>query len=107
MDQEAAPGFDKIEVKIANVPALSHARNLELEVPVSYRVDGSYIKIESFIPTVHLIASKQMPSRDVSQVFGGSTQFALDSATMSNVLYYDGGIGVKSRNNEINHRPKN
>ena len=44
-------------------PALSHARNLELGVPGSYRVDGSYIRIESFISSVSVITSKQRPRK--------------------------------------------
>jgi FKBP12-rapamycin complex-associated protein len=44
-------------------PALYNARGLELGVPGSYRVDGSYIKIEKFIPNVQVITSKQRPRK--------------------------------------------
>jgi len=44
-------------------PALSQARSLELGVPGSYRVDGSYVKIEKFIPNVQVITSKQRPRK--------------------------------------------
>lgn len=44
-------------------PALFNARNLELGVPGSYRVDGSYVKIQRFITDVHVITSKQRPRK--------------------------------------------
>ena len=44
-------------------PALYNARNLELGVPGSYRVDGSYVKIQKFIPDVNVITSKQRPRK--------------------------------------------
>ena len=44
-------------------PALSGATNLELGVPGSYRVDGSYVKIHKFVPKVHVITSKQRPRK--------------------------------------------
>lgn len=46
-------------------PALLQAHNLELGVPGSYRVDGSYVKIERFIPSVQVITSKQRPRKIV------------------------------------------
>jgi FKBP12-rapamycin complex-associated protein len=44
-------------------PALYNARNLELGVPGSYRVDGSYVKIHQFIADVQVITSKQRPRK--------------------------------------------
>ncbi len=46
-------------------PALLHAQNLELGVPGSYRVNGSFVKIERFCPTrsIHVITSKQRPRK--------------------------------------------
>jgi len=44
-------------------PALSRARSLELGVPGSYRVDGTYIKIEKFISNINVITSKQRPRK--------------------------------------------
>jgi phosphatidylinositol kinase/protein kinase (PI-3 family) len=44
-------------------PALSRARSLELGVPGSYRVDGSYINIEKFVPDIEIIPSKQRPRK--------------------------------------------
>lgn len=44
-------------------PALSRARSLELGVPGSYRVDGSYIKIEKFVSSINVITSKQRPRK--------------------------------------------
>ena len=44
-------------------PALSRAKSLELGVPGSYRVDGSYVNIEKFIPNVEVITSKQRPRK--------------------------------------------
>jgi FKBP12-rapamycin complex-associated protein len=32
-------------------------------VPGSYRVDGSYVKIEKFVASVHVITSKQRPRK--------------------------------------------
>ena len=42
---------------------MSKARGLELGVPGSYRVDGSYVKIEKFVPNVQVITSKQRPRK--------------------------------------------
>lgn len=44
-------------------PALSRARGLELGVPGSYRVDGSYIKINKFVDSIQVITSKQRPRK--------------------------------------------
>ncbi|EEC46831.1 predicted protein [Phaeodactylum tricornutum CCAP 1055/1] len=44
-------------------PALSRARNLELGVPGSYRVDGSYVRIQKFVQRVSIINSKQRPRK--------------------------------------------
>lgn len=44
-------------------PALSRARGLELGVPGSYRVDGSYVKINKFVESIHVITSKQRPRK--------------------------------------------
>lgn len=36
---------------------------MELGIPGSYRVDGSYVKIEKFIPNVEVMTSKQRPRK--------------------------------------------
>jgi len=56
------PSLTKLELAQCS-PALSNARSLELGVPGSYRVDGSYIKIEKFVPSVQVITSKQRPRK--------------------------------------------
>jgi FKBP12-rapamycin complex-associated protein len=56
------PELTQLELRQCS-PALSKARNLELSVPGSYRVDGSYVKIEQFIPNVQVITSKQRPRK--------------------------------------------
>ena len=56
------PALTKLELSQCS-PALSQARSLELGVPGSYRVDGSYVKIEKFIPSVQVITSKQRPRK--------------------------------------------
>jgi FKBP12-rapamycin complex-associated protein len=56
------PQLRKLELSQCS-PALSNARNLELGVPGSYRVDGSYVKIQQFIPSVDVITSKQRPRK--------------------------------------------
>lgn len=56
------PALTKLELSDCS-PALSKARSLELGVPGSYRVDGSYVKIEKFIPNVQVITSKQRPRK--------------------------------------------
>ena len=58
------PGLTTLELSHCS-PALLQARNLELGVPGSYRVDGSYVKIERFYPTVQVITSKQRPRKIV------------------------------------------
>lgn len=60
------PGLTALELSHCS-PALLQARNLELGVPGSYRVDGSYVKIERFYPTVQVITSKQRPRKIVLQ----------------------------------------
>ena len=45
------PGLTTLELNQCS-PALYNARNLELGVPGSYRVDGSYVKIQRFITDV-------------------------------------------------------
>jgi FKBP12-rapamycin complex-associated protein len=56
------PSLTKLELTQCS-PALSRARSLELGVPGSYRVDGSYVKIEKFVPSVDVITSKQRPRK--------------------------------------------
>ncbi len=56
------PALTKLELLDCS-PALSKAQSLELGVPGSYRVDGSYVKIEKFIPSVQVITSKQRPRK--------------------------------------------
>lgn len=56
------PGLTSLELSQCS-PALQHARHLELGVPGSYRVDGSYIRIAHFVPKVQVITSKQRPRK--------------------------------------------
>ena len=56
------PSLTKLELAQCS-PALSRARGLELGVPGSYRVDGSYVKIDKFVPSVQVITSKQRPRK--------------------------------------------
>jgi FKBP12-rapamycin complex-associated protein len=56
------PALTKLELTQCS-PALSRAQSLELGVPGSYRVDGSYVKIERFIHSVQVITSKQRPRK--------------------------------------------
>ncbi len=56
------PALTKLELSQCS-PALSRAQGLELGVPGTYRVDGSYIKIEKFISNVQVITSKQRPRK--------------------------------------------
>ena len=56
------PGLTSLELSQCS-PALQCARNLSLQVPGSYRVDGSYVRIEKFIPKVQVITSKQRPRK--------------------------------------------
>jgi len=56
------PSLTKLDLDQCS-PALSRAKNLELGVPGSYRVDGSYVKITSFNECVQVITSKQRPRK--------------------------------------------
>jgi serine/threonine-protein kinase mTOR len=56
------PTLTKLELSDCS-PALCKARGLELGIPGSYRVDGSYVKIDRFIPNVQIISSKQRPRK--------------------------------------------
>lgn len=58
------PGLTTLELSSCS-PALLQANNLELGVPGSYRVNGSFVKIERFYPSVHVITSKQRPRKIV------------------------------------------
>ena len=46
-------------------PNLFNAKDLELSVPGTYNIDGSYVKIERFITNVQVITSKQRPRKIV------------------------------------------
>jgi FKBP12-rapamycin complex-associated protein len=56
------PPLTKLQLRHCS-PALSRAHNLELGIPGSYRVDGSYTKIERFVENMHVITSKQRPRK--------------------------------------------
>ncbi|KAL3925177.1 MAG: hypothetical protein SGILL_000585 [Bacillariaceae sp.] len=56
------PALTRLELTDCS-PALSTARGLELGVPGSYRVDGSFVKIEKFVQNVQVITSKQRPRK--------------------------------------------
>jgi FKBP12-rapamycin complex-associated protein len=56
------PGLVRLELANCS-PALLQAHHLELGVPGSYRVDGSYVRIERFRPSVQVITSKQRPRK--------------------------------------------
>ncbi|GKY96129.1 hypothetical protein MPSEU_000573100 [Mayamaea pseudoterrestris] len=56
------PSLTSLEISQCS-PALYQARSLELGVPGTYRVDGSYVKIDKFIPHVSVITSKQRPRK--------------------------------------------
>ena len=58
------PGLTTLELGHCS-PALLQAHSLELGVPGSYRVDGSFVKIERFYPSVQVITSKQRPRKIV------------------------------------------
>ncbi len=60
------PSLTKLELSHCS-PKLLQARNLELAVPGSYKIDGSYVKISQFYPTVQVITSKQRPRKIVLQ----------------------------------------
>ncbi|CAB9503979.1 protein kinase mTOR [Seminavis robusta] len=56
------PSLTKLELDQCS-PALSRAHGLELGVPGSYCVDGTYVKIEMFNECVQVITSKQRPRK--------------------------------------------
>ena len=56
------PSLTKLELSHCS-PALSGARNLQLGIPGTYRVDGSYIKIDKVASSVEVITSKQRPRK--------------------------------------------
>ena len=56
------PGLTTLELSQCS-PLLLRAHNLELGVPGSYRVDGSYVKIERINPNVQVISTKQRPRK--------------------------------------------
>jgi serine/threonine-protein kinase mTOR len=56
------PSLTKLELDQCS-PALSRVHGLELGVPGSYCVDGSYVKIEMFNECVQVITSKQRPRK--------------------------------------------
>lgn len=56
------PSLTKLELSQCS-PRLSNARGLELGVPGTYRVDGSYIKIDSLSSSIDVITSKQRPRK--------------------------------------------
>jgi FKBP12-rapamycin complex-associated protein len=62
---------------IASIPleqcstALFRARDLEIAVPGSYRVDGSYVKIKKFHSNVQILPSKQRPRKMIIQGVDG------------------------------------
>jgi FKBP12-rapamycin complex-associated protein len=56
------PALTRLELSDCS-PALSRARGLELGIPGSYRVDGSFVRISRFVPNVQVITSKQRPRK--------------------------------------------
>jgi FKBP12-rapamycin complex-associated protein len=56
------PSLTSLELSQCS-PALYHARSLELGVPGTYRVDGSYVKIDKFVSHINVITSKQRPRK--------------------------------------------
>ena len=56
------PSLTSLELSQCS-PALYRARSLELGVPGTYRVDGSYVKIDKFISNINVITSKQRPRK--------------------------------------------
>ena len=58
------PGMTTLELDQCS-PALYSAKNLELSVPGTYCVDGSYVKIERFVTSVVILTSKQRPRKIV------------------------------------------
>jgi len=60
------PGLTTLELSSCS-PALQQASNLVLGIPGTYRVDGRYVKIARFNPSVQVITSKQRPRKIVIQ----------------------------------------
>jgi phosphatidylinositol kinase/protein kinase (PI-3 family) len=56
------PSLTTLELSACS-PALLRATNLQLGIPGTYRVDGSYVRIKSFSPSVQVITSKQRPRK--------------------------------------------
>ena len=56
------PALTRLELSDCS-PALSKARGLELGIPGSYRVDGSFVRIDKFVQNVQVITSKQRPRK--------------------------------------------
>jgi FKBP12-rapamycin complex-associated protein len=56
------PSLTTLELSACS-PALLRATNLQLGIPGTYRVDGSYVPIRSFAPSVQVITSKQRPRK--------------------------------------------
>ena len=56
------PSLTSLELSQCS-PALYRAKSLELGVPGTYRVDGSYVKIEKFVSHINVITSKQRPRK--------------------------------------------
>jgi FKBP12-rapamycin complex-associated protein len=56
------PSLTSLELSQCS-PALYRARSLELGVPGTYRVDGSYVKTDKFVSNINVITSKQRPRK--------------------------------------------
>ena len=56
------PGLTNLELSACS-PLLLRATNLQLGIPGTYRVDGSYVRISSFSHSVQVITSKQRPRK--------------------------------------------
>ena len=56
------PGLTNLELSSCS-PLLLNASNLQLGIPGTYRVDGSYVRISSFFASVQVITSKQRPRK--------------------------------------------
>ena len=56
------PSLTTLELSACS-PALLNADNLELGIPGTYRVDGSYVRIQRFFPSIQVITSKQRPRK--------------------------------------------
>jgi len=59
---EQLPQLTSLELKYVS-PKLLNARDLELAVPGQYRSGEPIIRIQSFVPTLNIITSKQRPRR--------------------------------------------